>query len=79
MQTSSPFFYICARYLKVQELEMEVKIENGKLIIDIEMQEPPPSMSGKTFFAATAHGNTPPRCMVDGKPVIIWLNTYIKK
>jgi hypothetical protein len=58
---------------------MEAKIENGKLIITIDLQEPTPSASGKTLVVATTHGNTPTQCMVNGKNVIIGLNAYIKK
>jgi len=58
---------------------MEVKIEGGKLIITIELQKPTPSASGKTFVVATTHGNIPTECVIDGKPVIIGLNAYIRK
>ena len=58
---------------------MDVKIENGKLIISIDMQEPAPSASGKTLVVATTHGNMTTQCLVDGKNVIIGLNAYIKK
>jgi hypothetical protein len=58
---------------------MEVKIENGKLIISIDLQKPTPSASGKTLVVATTHGNTITQCLVDGKNVIIGLNAYIKK
>ena len=58
---------------------MEVKIENGKLIITIELQEPTPSVSGKTLVVATTHGNVKTDCVIDGKPVVIGLNAYIKK
>jgi hypothetical protein len=58
---------------------MDVKIENGKLHITIELQEPTPSASGKTLVVATTHGNMPTQCMVNGKPVVIGLNAYIKK
>jgi len=58
---------------------MEVKIEDGKLIIVIELQKPTPSASGKTLVVATTHGNTPTECMIDGKNIIIGLNAYIRK
>lgn len=58
---------------------MEVKIENGKLIIIIDLQEPTPSASGKTLVVATTHGNTPTNCIIDGKEVIVGLNAYIRK
>ena len=58
---------------------MEAKIENGKLIITIDLQEPTPSASGKTLVVATTHGNVATQCMIDGKNVVIGLNAYIKK
>ena len=58
---------------------MEVKIENGKLIISIDMQAPTPSASGKTLVVATTHGNVTTDCVIDGKPVVVGLNAYIKK
>lgn len=58
---------------------MEVKIEDGKLIISIDMQEPTPSASGKTLVVATTHGNVTTDCAIDGKPVVVGLNAYIKK
>lgn len=58
---------------------MDVKIENGKLIISIELQEPTPSASGKTLVVATTHGNMTTQCVIGGKNVVIGLNAYIKK
>jgi hypothetical protein len=58
---------------------MNVKIENGKLFIEIDLQEPTPSASGKTLVAATTHGNVVTECIIDGKPVVIGINAYIKK
>jgi hypothetical protein len=58
---------------------MEVKIENGKLIISIELQKPAPSASGKTLVVATTHGNMVTECSIDGKPIVVGLNAYIKK
>ncbi|HCY77712.1 MAG TPA: hypothetical protein DHV28_17510 [Ignavibacteriales bacterium] len=60
-------------------MNMEVKIENGKLIISIDMQTPTPSASGKTLMVATTHGNVTTDCVIDGKPVVVGLNAYIKK
>jgi len=58
---------------------MEEKIEDGKLIISIDLQEPTPSASGKTLVVATTHGNVVTECVINGKPVVIGLNAYIKK
>nr|WP_276978226.1 hypothetical protein [Ferrimicrobium acidiphilum] len=57
---------------------MEVTIKGNKLLIEIELQEPTPSSSGKTLVVATTHGNTVTSAMIDDKPVIIGLNAYIK-
>ena len=58
---------------------MDVKIENGKLIISIDLQEPTPSASGKTLVVATTHGNMVTQCVINGRNVVIGLNAYIKK
>ncbi len=58
---------------------MDVKIENGKLVISIELQDPTPSASGKTLVVATTHGNMATDLLIDGKKVVIGLNAYIKK
>ena len=58
---------------------MDVKIENGRLIISIELQEPTPSASGKTLVVATTHGNMVTQCVINGKNVVIGLNAYVKK
>ena len=57
---------------------MEVKIENGKLYITIPTQAPTPSASGKTLVIASTRGNMQTTAMVNGKPVTIGLNAYIK-
>jgi len=60
---------------------MKARIEKGKLIIEIEAntQNPEPSASGKTLVVASSRGNKKTECEVNGKPVIIGLNAYIKR
>ena len=58
---------------------MEVQIKDGKLVITLDMQTPAPSASGKTLVVASSHGNQPTTAMVDGKPVVIGVNAYIRK
>lgn len=58
---------------------MQAEIKNGNLIITIPITTPTLSASGKTFSVASSHGNQPTAATVDGKPVIIGLNAYIKK
>lgn len=57
---------------------MNVEIKDNKLHIEIDLETPTPSASGKTLVVASTHGNTVTNAMIDGKPVIIGLNAYIK-
>jgi len=58
---------------------MKVEIKGNELIITVEMQPPTPSASGKTLVVASSHGNQTTTAIIDGKPVIVGLNAYIKK
>ena len=58
---------------------MKVTIEGKELVIRIEMQEPTPSASGKTLVVATTRGNMVTEAKVDGKPVTVGVNAYIKR
>ena len=60
-------------------MAMHVEIKNGKLCIEIDLEKPTPSSSGKTLVVASTRGNTVTTVMVEGKPVTIGLNAYIKK
>ena len=59
---------------------MEAIIKDGKLIITIaaDVTNPRPSKSGKTRIVASSNGNITTKVLVDGKPLIIGLNAYIK-
>ena len=58
---------------------MQARIEDGKLIIEVELEGPPfrPSASGKTLIIASSHGNQPTQETVDGQAIRIGLNAYI--
>ncbi len=58
---------------------MKVEIKGNQLIITMEMQKPTPSASGKTLVVASSRGNQVTSATIDGKPVIVGLNAYIKK
>jgi len=59
---------------------MKARIENNVLIIEIEInKQPVPSASGKTLVVASTRGNISTDVMVEGKPLTIGLNAYIKK
>lgn len=54
-------------------------IEDGCLIITVPMNATPErSTSGKTMVVASSHGNIKTDVTVDGKPVMIGVNAYIK-
>lgn len=58
---------------------MEATIKDGKLHLVIEVLNPPKrSASGKSLVVATTSGNLTTNVMVDGKPLVIGLNAYIK-
>jgi len=60
-------------------MALKVEIKENKLLIEIDLEKPTPSSSGKTLVVATTHGNIVTSAEVDGKPVIIGLNAYIKR
>ncbi len=58
---------------------MEAKLENNELVIRIPMEKPHVSTSGKTLIVASTGGNVQTTVEVNGKPVFVGLNAYIKK
>ncbi|HEY1171087.1 MAG TPA: hypothetical protein VGH19_06910 [Verrucomicrobiae bacterium] len=57
---------------------MQAKVEGKNLVITIPLQTPTLSASKKTLVVASTHGNIVSQAVVDGKPVTIGLNAYIK-
>ncbi len=56
-----------------------VTVKNGKLVIELPLNEQPtPSSSGKNLVVATTHGNITTTAQVNGKPVVIGVNAYIR-
>lgn len=59
---------------------LKVTIENGMLVIRLPMNPTPvPSGSGKTLIVASTHGNVATAAVVQGQPVTIGVNAYIRK
>lgn len=58
---------------------LTAEIKNNNLVITIPMQTPTPSASGKTLVVASSHGNTPTTVLIDGQPVVVGVNAYIRK
>ena len=61
--------------------EATVKIDKTKKTVTIvlPLQEPTPSVSGKTMVIATTRGNMQTDVEMNGKPVTIGVNCYFKK
>ncbi|MFH0919685.1 MAG: hypothetical protein V1913_04935 [Fibrobacterota bacterium] len=60
-------------------MAMTVAIKDNKLCIEMDLETPTPSASGKTLVVATTHGNVVTTAIVNGKPITLGLNAYIKK
>ncbi len=60
-------------------MAMKVEVRDNKLIIEIDLEKPTPSSSGKTLVVASTRGNIVTTAEVDGKPITIGLNAYIKR
>jgi hypothetical protein len=58
---------------------MKVTIENNELVIRMPLEEPTPSASGKTLVVASTRGNVVTSAMIQGKPITIGLNAYLKR
>ena len=58
--------------------EAKIDEQAKTLTLVLELQEPTPSASGKTLVVATTHGNVPTDIQIDGKPVIVGVNAYIR-
>jgi hypothetical protein len=57
---------------------MKAEIVGKNLVITVPLSEPTPSASGKTLVVASSHGNKETEAKINGKPVIIGFNAYIK-
>ena len=58
---------------------MKVEVQGKNLVITIPLTEPTPSASGKTLVIASSHGNKETDAKVNGKPVVIGFNAYIRR
>jgi len=64
---------------KGNTMNATIDSKSGELVIRVKLNaEPQPSASGKTLVVASSHGNQPTGAQVDGKPVIVGLNAYIR-
>ena len=59
-------------------MALKVEQKDNKLYIEIDLEKPTRSTSGKTLVVASTRGNVVTDVMVEGKPVTIGINAYIK-
>jgi hypothetical protein len=59
---------------------MKIEIKDKQIIITLDIQDPPaPSASGQTLVVASTHGNQATTATIQGKPVIVGVNAYIRR
>ena len=58
---------------------LKAELKDNKLHIEIDIQDPVPSKTGKTLTIASTRGNTVTPIIIHGQPLIIGLNCYIKR
>ena len=59
-------------------MTLKVEIKDNKLFIEIDLEKPTPSSSGKTLVVASTHGNIVTSAKFEDKPITLGLNAYIK-
>lgn len=57
---------------------MKTTIKDNVLHIEIPLHAARPSATGKTLTVASTRGNQTTEARIDGRPVIVGLNAYIK-
>jgi hypothetical protein len=57
---------------------MKATIKDNILHIEIPLHAPRPSASGKTLTVASSNGNKPTDATVNGQPVVVGVNAYLK-
>jgi hypothetical protein len=57
---------------------MKATIKDNVLHIEIPLHAPRPSASGKTLTVASSNGNQPTAAQINGLPVVVGVNAYVK-
>jgi hypothetical protein len=56
---------------------MTATIKDNKLVIELDLEQPKPSTSGKNLVVASTHGIVTTSALVQGKPVKLGVNAFI--
>lgn len=59
-------------------MKVEIDKKANELVIRIPLQEPTRSASGKTLVVASSHGNVVTTAQIDGRPVTVGVNAYVR-
>ena len=59
-------------------MQVTINEDTNTMIIEISLQPPTPSKSGKTKVIASTHGNVQVGTKYQGKEITLGLNAYIK-
>jgi hypothetical protein len=57
---------------------MKAELKNNEITITLPISKQP-SKTGKTLVIASTHGNIATSAVIDGQPVIVGCNCYIRK
>jgi hypothetical protein len=57
---------------------ISAQIVNGRSVISLPLQDPKPSMSGETLLVASTRGSVATDATVDGKPIVVVANAFIR-
>lgn len=58
---------------------MEARIEGGKLVIELSLERPRPSSTGKTLLVASTRGVQRTDARLNGKPISMVVNAFIPR
>jgi hypothetical protein len=56
---------------------MKAKVKNGNLLIELKLQNPRPSSTGKTLLVASTNGVRRSTALVDGREISVVANAFI--
>jgi hypothetical protein len=65
--------------VNTQAKKLTATIEDGYLVIRVPLNPTPTrSSTGKSLVVASSHGNKQTELEIEGKPVVVGVNAYIK-
>lgn len=59
-------------------MKCEIDKKANEIVIRLPMTAPTPSKTGKSLTVASSHGNQATTATIDGKPVYVGVNCYVR-